>query len=49
MSKPKSRSTYVLASAFLVRLGQDEDFASELADWYDDKLQTEAGEAAARN
>jgi type II secretory pathway component PulK len=28
---------YVLTSAFLVRLSQDEDFASELADWYDDK------------
>ena len=38
---------YFLASAFLVRLDQDEDFASELADWYDEKLQSEAGEAAA--
>jgi hypothetical protein len=36
---------YFLASAFLVRLDQDEDFASDLADWYDEKLQREAGEA----
>jgi hypothetical protein len=36
---------YFLASAFLVRLDQDEDFASDLAEWYDDKLNGEAGEA----
>ena len=34
---------YFLASAFLVRLEQDEDFASDLAEWYDEKLQGEAG------
>jgi hypothetical protein len=34
---------YFLASAFLVRLDQDEDFASNLADWYDERLQEEAG------
>ena len=34
---------YFLASAFLVRLDQDEDFASDLAEWYDEKLQGEAG------
>ncbi len=38
---------YFLASAFLVRLAQDEDFASDLAEWYDEKLQSEAGEAEA--
>jgi hypothetical protein len=36
---------YFLASAFLVRLDQDQDFASDLAEWYDEKLQGEAGEA----
>ena len=36
---------YSLASAFLVRLDQDEDFASDLAEWYDEKLQREAGGA----
>jgi hypothetical protein len=35
---------YFLASAFLVRLDQDHDFVSDLAEWYDDKLH---GEAAA--
>lgn len=39
---------YFLASAFLVRLDQDEEFASDLADWYDEKLQSEASEADAR-
>jgi hypothetical protein len=34
---------YFLASAFLVRLEQDEDFASDLAEWYDERLQREAG------
>jgi hypothetical protein len=38
---------YFLASAFLVRLDQDEDFASDLAEWYDDKLNGEAGNADA--
>jgi len=38
---------FFLASAFLVRLGQDEDFASDLADWYDEKLQSEASRADA--
>jgi hypothetical protein len=36
---------YFLASAFLVRLDQDENFASDLAEWYDEKLNREAGEA----
>ena len=40
---------YFLASAFLVRLDQDEDFASDLADWYDEKLNREAGEAQYRS
>jgi len=39
---------YFLASAFLARLDQDEDFASDLADWYDEKLKMEAGEATAK-
>ncbi|KFG71069.1 hypothetical protein [Microvirga sp. BSC39] len=34
---------YFLASAFLVRLDQDEDFVSDLAEWYDEKLRGEAG------
>ena len=29
---------YFLASAFLVRLDQDEDFAADLAEWNDEKL-----------
>jgi len=29
---------YFLSSAFLVRLVQDEDFASDLAEWYDERL-----------
>ncbi|MXQ10851.1 hypothetical protein [Microvirga makkahensis] len=32
---------FFLASAFLVRLAQDEDFASELTEWYDERLQSE--------
>jgi hypothetical protein len=36
---------YFLASAFLVRLDQDEDFAADLAEWYDERLQGEAGGA----
>ncbi len=36
---------YFLASAFLVRLDRDEDFASDLADWYDERLQQEVGAA----
>ncbi len=38
---------YFLASAFLVRLDQEEDFASDLTDWADERLQGEAGGAAA--
>jgi hypothetical protein len=38
---------YFLASAFLVRLDQDEDFASDLAEWYDERLRSEAGRTAA--
>ena len=38
---------YFLASTFLVRLDQDEDFASDLTDWFDERLQGEAGGAAA--
>jgi hypothetical protein len=38
---------YFLASAFLVRLDQDEDFASDLAEWYDERLQGEADKADA--
>ncbi len=38
---------YFLASAFLVRLDQDEDFAADLAEWYDEKLHGEAGAAKA--
>jgi hypothetical protein len=34
---------YLLASAVLVRLDQDEDFASDLAEWYDERPQGEAG------
>jgi hypothetical protein len=34
---------YFLASAFLERLDQDEDFASDLAEWYDERLRGEAG------
>jgi hypothetical protein len=29
---------YFLASAFLVRLDQDEEFASDLAEWYDENF-----------
>jgi hypothetical protein len=39
---------YFLASAFLMRLEQDEPFGHELADWYDDQLQSEAEDAASR-
>ena len=39
---------YFLASAFLVRLDQDEDFAADLAEWYDERLQGEAGGADAQ-
>jgi hypothetical protein len=38
---------YFLASTFLVRLDQEEDFAADLAEWYDKKLFGEAGRAAA--
>jgi hypothetical protein len=38
---------YFLAAAFLARLDQDEAFGSELAEWYDDKLRSEARNAAA--
>jgi hypothetical protein len=38
---------FFLASAFLVRLDQDESFGSDLADWYDALLQSEAGQAPA--
>ena len=37
---------YFRASAFLVRLDQEEDFAADLAEWYDEKLFGEAGRAA---
>ena len=40
---------YFLAPAFLVRLEQDEDFTADLAEWYDDKLNGEAGEAEERS
>ena len=33
---------YFLASTFLVRLDQEEDFAADLAEWYDKKLFVEA-------
>ena len=36
---------YFLASAFPVRLDQDENFASDLVEWYDEKLRSEAAEA----
>ncbi|MBO1907719.1 hypothetical protein KHP60_19270 [Microvirga sp. 3-52] len=39
---------YFLASAFLVRLDQNENFAADLADWCDKKLFGKAGRAAAR-
>ena len=35
---------YFWASAFLVRLDQEEDFAADLAEWYDEKLFGEAGQ-----
>jgi hypothetical protein len=35
---------FFLASAFLVRLEQDEAFGPDLADWYDEKLQSEDSE-----
>ena len=38
---------YFLASAFLVRLDLDEGFGSELAEWYEEKLQGQAGGATA--
>jgi hypothetical protein len=38
---------YFLAAAFLTRLDEDDNFAAALADWYDEKLQSEAGEAEA--
>jgi hypothetical protein len=38
---------FFLASAFLVRLDQDEDFASDLAEWDEEKLHGEAGGSAA--
>jgi hypothetical protein len=40
---------YFLAPAFLVRLDQDEDFASDLAEWYDERLQGEAGRKGDRS
>jgi hypothetical protein len=40
---------YFLASAFLVRLDQDEDFASDLTEWYDERLQGEAGRDEGRS
>jgi hypothetical protein len=36
-----------LASTFLVRLDQEEDFAADLAEWYDKKLFGKAGRATA--
>ena len=38
---------YFLASAFLVRLDQDEDFASDLAEWDEEKHHGETGGSAA--
>ena len=38
---------FFLAPAFLVRLDQDEDFASDLAEWDQEKLHGEAGRSAA--
>ena len=38
---------YFLAAAFLARLDQDEVFGPELAEWYDEKLQSAARHAAA--
>jgi len=38
---------YFLAAAFLARLDQDEDFAADLPEWYDEKLHGEAGAAKA--
>jgi hypothetical protein len=38
---------YFLAAAFLARLDQDKAFGPELAEWYDDKLRSEASSAAA--
>ncbi|MGF9762488.1 hypothetical protein AAII07_45720 [Microvirga sp. 0TCS3.31] len=40
---------YLLASAFLVRLDQDEDFASDMVEWYDERLQGEAGRDEGRS
>jgi hypothetical protein len=37
---------FFLASAFLMRLDQDEAFGSDLADWYDELLQSEAEQSA---
>ena len=37
---------YFLAAAFLARLDQDEVFGSELVEWYDGKLRSEARHAA---
>jgi hypothetical protein len=39
---------YFLASAFLVRLETEEPFGHELADWYDDQLQSEAENVASK-
>jgi hypothetical protein len=36
---------YFLASAFLVRLDQDEGFGADLAEWYEARLQFGAEEA----
>ena len=38
---------YFLAAAFLTRLDHDEGFGPELAEWYDDKLGSEARDATA--
>ncbi len=38
---------YFLAAAFLTRLDHDGGFGSELAEWYDDKLGSEARDATA--
>ena len=41
------RFNYFLAAAFLARLEQEEDFAPDLAEWYDDQLRSEASGIAA--
>ena len=35
-----------VVSSLLLRLDQDENFASDLGDWHDEKLQLKAGKAS---